>query len=337
MDHSGKLLWEPAVYEHKAALIGRRPADVGGSADLLEQALEAEYRAYGADFMTVGIDVYNVEAEACGALPVTFADDQCPEIASPLWTLDALPTQLVLPPVPASGRFPLLLEAARRFRAWLARQTPDHARPVVRVAASGPLTIAAKLVGTEELLMGLAAGDPPAVRLLDFTTALAESWVTAIREHGFDAIVFDSTASPPMLSPTLYRDIALPVHTRLMRRLEHLRQRERPLVLGGDTTSIAGLLVATGANQVVCDYAAGAAGFAASLKAAHPSAPVSVRRNVSPALLSADDLDPVVSSSCADLAVLPNPICGTGILPYDQDPDRYRLYRLLVEERVAKR
>ena len=54
------LPWEPAIYEHKAALIGLSPAEVSRSADLLARSLEAEHRAYAADFMTVGIDVYNI-------------------------------------------------------------------------------------------------------------------------------------------------------------------------------------------------------------------------------------------------------------------------------------
>ena len=335
MTKPAKLLWEPAIYEHKAALIGHRPTDVGRSAELLLQALQAEYRAYRADFMTVGVDVYNVEAEACGAVPVSSADDQCPEITVPIWSLDELSSRLIVPSVPVSGRFQLLLEAATRFRSWLAGEAPDGPLPAVRVAASGPVTLAAKLVGTEPLLMGLAAEDPPALRLIDFATEFAESWVTAIREAGLDAIVFDSTASPPMLGPVLYRDVVLPLHTRLMRRLERLQQGTRPLVLGGDTTSIAAYLSATGANQVVCDYAAEAAGFAASLAATHPPESLSVRRNVNPALLSVDDPNPVVASYCTDLARLPNPVAGTGILPYDQDPGHYREFRSLVERRFG--
>ncbi len=356
MTYPDRLRWEPAIYEHKAALIGRSPAEVAVSADLLLEALEAEHATYRADFMTVGLDVYNVEAEACGAELATGADDACPEIPVPPWSIDALPPEVeageLAPPDPeTSGRFPLLLEAGRRFRDRLAGSADGGARggdpgasPVVRVAASGPVSIAAKLAGTEPLLMGLFAAEPQALALLDFTTAVCLAWVAAIRRAGLDAIVFDSSASPPMIGPDLYRDAIGPLHERIMGRLAQTGQRLRSLVLGGDTTPIAGQLAATGANQLVCDYAAGAGDFAAALAAPRgalaaggaavlASRGVSIRRNVNPALLSDADLSELVADFCDDLGVLPNPVGGTGILPYDQDPAKYLRFRRLVEER----
>ena len=61
------LPWQPAIYEHKAALIGRTPIEVACNAAMFAQALLKEYEVYGADFLTVGLDVYNIEAEALGA------------------------------------------------------------------------------------------------------------------------------------------------------------------------------------------------------------------------------------------------------------------------------
>ena len=57
---------------------------------------------------------------------------------------------------------------------------------------------AAKLVGLEPLIIAAAEGDGLAHRLLDFTTQLARSWCRCLREHGLDAIVFDSAAAPPV-------------------------------------------------------------------------------------------------------------------------------------------
>ncbi|MCK7483425.1 MAG: hypothetical protein M0C28_45105 [Candidatus Moduliflexus flocculans] len=59
-----KVPFVPAVYEHKARLIGRTPSQVCRSLDLLLEALEREDAIYGPDALTVGLDVYNVEAEA---------------------------------------------------------------------------------------------------------------------------------------------------------------------------------------------------------------------------------------------------------------------------------
>lgn len=342
MTRPDRLLWEPAIYEHKAALIGRSPAEVAASSDLLFEALVAEYSTYRADFMTVGLDVYNVEAEACGAVLASGGGVACPEIPVPPWSLEALPPEIeageLAPPDPqTSGRFRLLLDAGRRFRdrvagsAGRAAVDPPDPPPLVRVAASGPVSIAAKLVGTEPLLMGLFTSEPQALALLDFATEVCLVWVTAIRGEELDAIVFDSSASPPMVGPDLYRGTIAPLHERIMGRLEETGQRLRPLVLGGDTTPIAGQLAATGANQLVCDYAADASAFAAALEGS-ALAGVSIRRNVNPVVLSNDDLSGAVRGFCEDLAAVPNPVAGTGILPYHQDPLEYQTFRRLVEQ-----
>ena len=61
----------PAIYEHKAWFIDSTPSMVSRDTELLTQALLKEHELIGADALTVGIDVYNLEAEAAGC-KVTF-------------------------------------------------------------------------------------------------------------------------------------------------------------------------------------------------------------------------------------------------------------------------
>jgi len=317
------MRWEPAIYEHKAALIGRGVHEVARSADLLAAALRTEHETYRADFLTVGVDVYNVEAEACGARVAAGGRSQCPEIPTPPWRLDALPGGLALPDVPAAGRFGLLLDAARRVR----RQIGDAA--CLRVAASGALSIAAKLVGLNPLLMALAMEDAAAARLLDFAAELSEAWCRCIRAAGFDAIVFDSVACPPLISPTQYADVIAPLHRRVMDALGAAGQRMRPLVIGGDTTPIVAAMADAGANSVICDFPADAEKFAAALSGRR----VTVRRNVNPQVLAADDdaIRRAGAQLAADLRCFADPVAGTGILPYEADPSRFGLLREAAE------
>ena len=241
--------WEPAVYEHKAALISRTPSEVSASADLLVEALIAEHNVYQADLITVGIDVYNLEAEALGAEPSEVDPYACPEIRAPLWSLESLPRELEPPRVSVAGRFALMLEAADRFREHLdSCIASPGARPAVRVAASGPVSIAAKLVGAEDLIVGMLTGDPGATRVLAFATEVAVSWLAEIRDSGHEAIVFDSSASPPLLSPELYRSAIAPLHGRLMAVLASSGQRERPLVMGGETADVVPALLGSRRN-----------------------------------------------------------------------------------------
>lgn len=311
------MRWEPAIYEHKAALIGRSPQEVANNAELLTAAVNREVEVYNADFVTVGLDVYNIEAEACGARLICPDSTSCPEVAEPLWALSDLPETLALPAVPESGRFTLMLDAGQRCCEALSERT--H----VRVAASGPATIATKLVGLEALVMSLVLEDAEAVRLLDFCTELAAAWCAALRDADLDVVLFDSAASPPMFSPAMYRTFVRPRHARLMGQLAAAGQSHRPLILGGDTVPIAADLAATGANMLVCDFAADAAAFAEAV-AACPD--IEVRRNVNPAALLGDDaaITAAARQLTADLAHFRHPVAGTGILPYDFDPARFR-------------
>jgi|GEM_PF-2772884 len=313
MGQVSRWRWEPAIYEHKAALLGLPVLDVATSAAHLAAAVLREAELYDTGSVVVGIDIYNLEAEACGGRLTSAGPRNCPELVGPGWSLDLLPAPLTLPPVPAAGRFRLVLEAGQRVRDAL----PGYA---VRIAASGPVAIAAKLVGLEALAMALALDEEPAQRLLDFTTDLAAAWCRAVRDTALDVIVFDSMASPPLISPTLYRRAIAPRHARLMDLLAARGQADRPLILGGDTTAIAADLAATGATSLVCDFTASASRFAAALPPGHA---LTIRRNLPPGIVTQPPAaqDAALRALCAELALFPKASAGTGILPYDTPPD----------------
>jgi len=309
---SRKICWQPAVYEHKAALIGRSPFEVSRSVDWMVEAVLREFEVYRSDYLTVGLDVYNVEAEALGATVMVPGKNACPELEAALFNLEALPPDLVGPDIPGAGRFALFLEAGQRIKTALGN------RSHVRVAASGPVTLAVKLTNLEDIILSLCMGDGQARRILDFSVTLCEMWLRCLRAHDLEAIVFDSMAAPPMLSPAMYDQYALPLHQRLMDVLRESGQQERELVIGGNTTPIAASLARSGANILLCDYAADAKTFKAALGDDHAC---TIRRNINPtALLRADTTLPA-EQFAADLALFSHPMAGTGILPYDFDPD----------------
>lgn len=316
------MKWEPAIYEHKAALIGRPPAEVANSAKFLTEAVLREYEVYESDYITVGLDVYNIEAEALGAQLTVPGENGCPDLASLLLDINSLPTELAIPAVPDAGRFNLLIEAGKNVRDAIGDRTK------VRVAASGPVTMAAKLAGVEGLIMSLCMQDGYAVRLLEFTTGIASEWCACLRRNGLDAIIFDSMVAPPMFSPDMYAEFALPLHRRLMRMLEKSGQSERELVIGGNTTPIAGLLRQTGANILLCDYAADATAFKSELG---DDSALKVRLNINPALLGLSDLGQLSDRFNSELSLFADPIAGTGILPFDFNPDKFLDFKKSVD------
>ena len=305
---------ELAVYEHKAALIGHSPSAVAQDADLLAEAAEREWALYGADILTVGLDIYNVEAEACGAQVNWDVGNVCPEIAAPLYALERLPEALRRPDVSRDGRFPLMLRAGQLVQGVM------QGRARTRVGMSGPVSIASKLVPLAELLIGLIANQQAVHQLLSFCTAVAVDWAQQIARHGLEAIVFDSAASPPLVSPSQYRDLIRPYHHTLMSTMQQYGQQERPLVMGGDTSPIIADVARTGANSVICDFSADLSAF---LSAIHPFPELVVRRNANPSDLLADESQARQAARRvkADIAAFRHPVAGTGILAYDTPPE----------------
>ena len=316
-----RITWEPAIYEHKAALIGKSPAEVANSCELLVRAVLKEHKIYQADYITVGLDVYNIEAEALGVQITVPGKNECPDLAGLLFDLDKLSAELVLPDIPRAGRFSLLIEAGRKVQEAVGTESK------VRVAASGPVTMAAKIAGLEDLIISLCVRDGNAVRLLEFTTQIAEKWCSCLREKGLDVILFDSMVAPPIFSPDMYVEFALPLHQRLMRILVKSGQSERELVIGGNTTPIAGHLPRTGANILLCDYVADAIAFKSALG---NDSRLKVRRNINPALLGGCHTEELAEKFRAELSLFINPIAGTGILPFDFNPGNFLDFKRLV-------
>ncbi len=239
----------PAVYEHKARLVGRRPSEVCRSLDLLLEALDRELEVYGPDALTVGLDVYNVEAEAAGC-GVRYFDDSSdvPAVTAPLVAGPGDLGRLGRPDPGRDGRMPLMLEAAARLNRAVGAEV------AVRGALCGPFSLACALAGTEEVLVATVE-EPRYVRaLLEYAARVAADFGAAFLERGVEPVLFDSKASPAAASPRVFREFVLPVYRDLLvPALRAAGARTVPLVIGGDTTPILEDLIATGAGQLLCD------------------------------------------------------------------------------------
>lgn len=247
-----KVPFVPAIYEHKARLIGRSPSEVARSGELLVEALEKELETYDPDVLTVGLDVYNVEAEAAGCAVRYFGTEpDVPAVAGPVLEGPGGIGRLRRPDPGRDGRMPLFLDAAARLAGGRGRDL------VVRGAVTGPFSLACALAGTEELLVATVE-DPAFVRrLLAFASGVAVDFGTAFLERGVDPVLFDSKATPAAASPRVFREFVLPAYRDLVvPALRAAGARMLPLIIGGDTTVILDELLATGAGQLLCDAGA---------------------------------------------------------------------------------
>jgi uroporphyrinogen decarboxylase len=305
----------PAVYEHKARLVGRRPSEVCRSLDLLLEALERELEIYSPDALTVGLDVYNVEAEAAGC-SVRYFDDSpdVPAVTAPVVAGPGDLGRLGRPDPGRDGRMPLMVEAAARLNRSVGAEV------AVRGAVSGPFSLACALAGTEEVLVATVE-EPRFVRaLLEYSARVAADFGAAFLERGVEPVIFDSKASPAAASPRVFRELVLPVYRDLLvPALRAAGARTVPLVIGGDTTPILEDLVATGAGQLLCDAGADLGLFARRCREEKRALRVSVDARLvhrgEP-----DEIRRVAGRLLEATAGQPGLLFGCGVVAYDCDP-----------------
>jgi uroporphyrinogen decarboxylase len=128
-------------------------------------------------------------------------------------------------------------------------------------------------------------------------------------------IVFDSQASPELLSPAMYEELVLPITQDLVQWAATQGVRDMPLIIGGNTTPIADLLAETGANNLLCDFTGDFDEWAAVCAAKGRS----FRRNISPRLIETGTPEQVYAVARREIARghdLPGFIMGTAVVPF---------------------
>jgi len=304
----------PVVYEHAAQLIGKRPWEVSRDADLLVAAHTAAYQRYHHTPVLVGIDVYNVEAEAYGSVLGDAGGIAIPAVERFACADAGEILDLPAPDLQTDGRFPLVFEAARRVR----ERCPSAE---VRVLLSGPFSIASNLVGFEELLFAVAT-EPEAVR--DAVMHLAHhqcAVMKAVHALGLGVIVFESAASPPLLSPPKFRELELPALHLLADTHRALTGAGLHLVIGGNTVPILDELVLLRPGLLICPAETERTVFMDGLSA-HPE--IGVRINMPPVVFTPAGEERAVAEATIALSLAAdreNVSIGTGVLPYDADPE----------------
>ena len=311
----------PAVYEHKAALVGTSPSILARDPRLLEKAVACEAEAYDADMLTVGVDVYNVEAEALGCPVRFFESNDVPSVESPILVAGGDLGRLRLPNPERAARMPVFLAAGEAIQARLGKEK------VIRGALSGPFSIACELVGPAEMAMALIDRPDWVLELLAFTSEVAKAYGRAFVSRGLGIVLFDSHSAPPLVSPSLYRTLILPATAAVIGYFRGaLGQGLVPYIIGGDTTRLLEDILATGTNNVLCDFKADLGRFLDRLA----GSPILVRANLDPRFLETAPAGKI-REKAAELAALgrrhPGFILGTGILSYDLPPEKVRAVR----------
>jgi uroporphyrinogen decarboxylase len=314
----------PIIREHAAYLAGITPSEMAQDAARMAEAQLRAFERYEHDLVSLGVDTYNLEAEAMGARVTFFDGGGTPVLAGALLADPSTLRALRVPDPSRDGRLPLVLEAGARLKARLPDGVPLSATVV------GPFTLAANLRGFEDLVMDWY--DQPAfVRdLLAFATAVGRRWGEAIIRAGLSASISESWVSPPLLSPAMYREWALPAERELIAHFAACGQRHTALVCGGDTMPILNGLLETGAASLVADFTCDLATF----KARAAAAGVATRGNLDPKLLQAGPPEAIQTAACRILAKgKPGGrfMLGAGVVPFATPPEHVLALKKAVE------
>lgn len=318
----------PSVYEHAARLIDRGPWEVSRSARLMAEGHIKAYHLYGHRPVVVGIDIYNLEAEAYGAVVERPAGTGIPAISRPLCAeVEGL---LCLTPFDPGrdGRAPTVIEAAHR----VAEACPDAE---VRVPVAGPFSIAANLVGFETLLSTLAICPDRVKEALCHLGNGQIGFCKEIARQGLGVAFFESAATPPMMSPEQFTTVELPALKAVLAGVREMTGTSVPCIIGGHTEPILDAILATGTGYLCCPAATDQKAFMEKMNA-HPE--VMVRINMDPRPLLTKNPEAIENEVDRVLGLAQNRrhVCiGTGALPYEADPEVVLWTRDLVSSRTV--
>ena len=282
--------------------------------DLLSQGHTEAFRLYEHCPVVVGIDIYNLEAEAYGAIVEKPAGHGIPAISRhPCETVKDLLSLEPLDPQ-QHGRIPMVIEAAR----CVAEECP---RADVRVPLSGPFSLAANLVGFESLLCEIQTAPDLVSGALRHLVAGQVEFCREVVRRGLDIAFFESAATPPLLSPQQFKDIELGALEKIMEETSAVVGHPVPCIMGGDTLPILDDILATGTGYVCCPAKTNQKKFMEKMQS-HPD--VVVRINMDPGGITSKNFDDVQKEVDRVLALAENRqrVCiGTGCLPFEADPD----------------
>ncbi|MGM0493196.1 MAG: uroporphyrinogen decarboxylase family protein [Armatimonadota bacterium] len=314
-----KIALSLSVYEHAAALIDVTPWGASRDEELCFEAHREAWLLYEHFPVVVGIDIYNLEAEAYGCEVRRPAGTGIPAVTEPIVSSCAEAGALPLLD-PSTGRIPMMIEVGQR----LAGEFPEAD---VRIPVSGPFSVAQSIVGLSGVIMDVALA-PEAVRaMLEHLVDGQVRFARAVIEAGLGVAFFESAAAPPLLSPRAFREVEAAPLQRAMHEVGEIADASIPCIIGGDTAPIVPELLATGTGFLICPAETDRNAF---LEATADAPEVKVRVNLDPAVYTRGSEAEIIAAIDEVIALAgkrPNLLLGTGAIPYETPPENLLLMK----------
>ncbi|MBB6219026.1 uroporphyrinogen decarboxylase [Anaerosolibacter carboniphilus] len=240
-----RILCCPIIGEAAVSMIGTTVAKFCHSSDLMAEMEITLYKTFHHDSVGVGPDLFGI-AEAMGT-QLEYPEHDVPYVSVPILRdykdLDKLP--LINPQ--KDGRLPLFLEAVKRL---------DHAvgkEVGVGSSVGGPLTTAAALRGTEELLKDMILCPEEVHRLMEVSTENVLKYIDALSEIGIKPSIPEPIASGTLLSQKQFKAFAFPYLKRCVDRIIERFGSAPTLHICGSTKRLWQDMADTGARTLSLD------------------------------------------------------------------------------------
>lgn len=316
-----KIPFNPSVYEHAARFAGHTPWETSRDPELMFRGHRDAWLEYRHSPVVAGIDIYNLEPEAYGAVVRDPGDGAIPAISEPLFK--SLDDALDIAPFDPrrDGRIAMVIGVGRRLKKALPGAD-------VRIPVAGPFSIAFNLRGITQLCEDVALRPDDVAGWLMRLAENQAAFSRAVIEAGLDVAFFESAAAPPLLSPRLFRAVEFPALKRILETTAAIAGHPVPCIMGGDTVKILDAILETGTSYVVCNVETDQRAFVERLCRTHPH--VHVRINMDPRIVACDDPAAIHAEIDRILAIAGgrrNCLLGTGCLPLETPPSNIRLIR----------
>lgn len=319
-----RVPFAPTIYEHAARLIAVTPSQLAQDPDLIVKGQLEAYRNYQHDIVTVGVDIYNVEAEALGCSVMFNENEMLPSITEILIKESTDLENLCVPNPRKDGRMPVFTEACKRLNEEIGNEV------AVSGTIVGPFTLAAILRGFENFILDIAFETEFAVKQLEFAVKVIIEYAKALIKTGVGIVINESWITPPLLSPDIFRRIIYRYEAELIAQIKASGMKNIALVSGGNTAPIAEYLVKTGASVLMADYNTDQE----ALKNICEIQGIHLRANIDPKLVEKGDKDKMEAAAkkvinlCAKNGGF---IFGCGVVSYNTRPENIKLLKEIVD------
>ena len=319
----------PSIYEHGAAVLGRSPGETSRSAALMAQATVASYRRYGHDLVTVGIDIYNIEAEAWGCAISAGDGLSVPGVVShPLAAYPAPDPARLREPVPGErNRLALLVKAAGDVVAAIGDAVWVYG------CLGGPFSQAVELRGYENLVLDMATAPEAVHALLDRITGATLAHARRVASSGAGVYLYESWAAPPLITVDMFRDYVTPYNKRIVEAIRDEYAVPPPaVIMGGNITLIGEFFLDMGVSLIAVDYLAD---FAA-LRGMFDGTQTIVRGCVDPKMIERGDWDGIermLDSLAEKSQGMHNFVWGCGCVSYTTPAEHVLRFKSLCAQR----